>query len=81
MYSLFYEHEAIENNSAVFSDKINSKGFGKFCDFDAVSAYGMDSGIRMTARFAGFDSAFFTKVAAAGGKDSCVFGIVADFLH
>ena len=41
----------------------------------------MDRGIGMAARFAGFDSAFFAKVAAACGKNSCVFGIKSDFLH
>ena len=78
---LFKKYEAIENNSAVFADAIDSESFRKFCNFDAITAYGMDGGIGVAARFAGFDSTFFTKVAAAGGKNSCVFGIVTDFLH
>ena len=35
----------------------------------------------MTAGLAGFDSAFFTEVAAADGKNSCVLFGVAEFLH
>ena len=81
IYLLFKKNEGIENNSAFFADKIDSKGFGKFCNFDAITAYGMNCGIGMAARFAGFDSAFFAKVAAACGKNSCVFGIKSDFLH
>ena len=41
----------------------------------------MNCGIRMAARFAGFDSAFFAKMAAACGKNSCVLRIESDFLH
>ena len=78
---LLNKNEGIENNSAVFADKIDSKGFGKFCNFDAITAYGMNCGIGMAARFAGFDSAFFAKVAAACGKNSGIFGIKSDFLH
>ena len=80
-FILFKKDEGIENNSAVFADKINSKGLGKFCNFDAITAYGMDCGIRMAARFAGFDSTFFAKVAAAGCKNSGIFAVEADFLH
>lgn len=78
---LFNKNKAIENNPAVFFDAIYSEHFGKFRNFDAVAAYGMDSGVRVAARFAGFNSAFLAKVAAAGGKNPCVFGIKADFLH
>lgn len=81
VFLLFYEHEAIENYSAVFADEVKTYHFGKLRNFDAIGAYGMNSGIGMTAGFTGFYPAFFAKMAAAGGKDTGIFAVVTDFLH
>ncbi len=81
MLKLFEKNKSHKYKSAVFRLGGKTDCFSKFVALDAVAAYGRAGSIGVTARLTGFDSALFTKVAAADGKNSGVLFGVAELLH
>ena len=81
MLKLLEKNKSHKYKSAVFRLGGKTDCFSKLVALDAIAAYGRAGGIGVTAGLAGFDSAFFAKVAAADGENSGVLFGVSEFLH